>query len=72
MLFDEEFQKLAEEKSMSCSELASKIIELMCDDKGNYTFGPPSCDPIASLPVCNTRGQVIGFDLSSSADMTND
>lgn len=42
MLFEEEFQKLAEEKSMSCSELAEKIIKLMCDDEGNYTFGPPS------------------------------
>ena len=50
MLFDEEFQKLAAEKGMSCSELANKIIELMCDDEGNYTFGPPSCLPHCSSP----------------------
>ena len=50
MLFDEEFQKLAEEKGMSCSELAEKIIKLMCDDEGNYTFGPPSYIPPCMAP----------------------
>ena len=40
MIFDEEFKKLAEEKRMTCSELARKILDAFpTADDGYLSFG---------------------------------
>ena len=40
MIFDEEFKKLAEEKGMTCSELARKILDMTGADDGYLSFEP--------------------------------
>lgn len=43
MIFNEKFKKLAEEKRMTCSELARKIIDMTNADEGWLAFGDHPC-----------------------------
>lgn len=78
MSFKEEFKKLAEEKGMTCSELAKIAIDMVTDENGCMSFGGYVVDNRAlneALPVTDPeksdQRRVIGYDLSKGDDMTN-
>ena len=77
MLFKEEFKKLAEEKGMTCPELAKKIIDMFTDEEGCMSFGGyvvDKCTLNEALPVTDPetsdQRRVLGYDLSKGDDMT--
>ena len=77
MLFKEEFKKLAEEKGMTCSELAKKIIDMFTDEEGCMSFGEyvvDKCTLNEALPETDPKNsdqyRVLGCDLSNGDDMT--
>ena len=77
MDFKEEFKKLAEEKGMTCSELAKIVIDMFTDEDGCMSFGGyvvDKCTLNEALPVTDQENsdqyRVLGYDLSKGDDMT--
>lgn len=75
--FKEEFKKLAEEKGMTCSELAKKIIDMFTDEEGCMSFGVyvvDKCTLNEAIPETDPKKsdqyRVLGYDLSKGDDMT--
>ena len=75
--FKEEFKKLAEEKGITCSELAKKIIDMFTDEEGCMSFGGYVVDKCTlketisvTDPEKNDQRRVLGCDLSNGDDMT--
>lgn len=77
MSFEEEFEKLAEEKGMTCDELAKKVIDMFTDEEGCMSYGGYPVDKCAlnealsrTDPEKNDQRRVLGCDLSNGDDMT--
>lgn len=73
MNFKEEFKKLAEEKGITCSELAKKIIDMFTDEEGCMSFGGyvvDKCTLKETLSETGDQRRVLGCDLSKGDDMT--
>lgn len=64
MLFKEEFKKLAEEKGMTCPELAKKIIDMFTDEEGCMSFRGYVVDK------CTLKETLPVTDPETSDDMT--
>nr|DAU25912.1 MAG TPA: Ribbon-helix-helix domain [Caudoviricetes sp.] len=76
--FKEEFKKIAEEKGMTCDELAKKVIDMFTDEEGCMSFGKyvvEQCNlnetPSRTDPETSDQRRVLGCDLSMGDDMTH-
>lgn len=76
--FKEEFKKIAEEKGMTCDELAKKVIDMLTDEEGCMSFGEyvvNKCTLNEALsetdPKTSDQRGVLGCDLSMGDDMTH-
>lgn len=74
MDFKEEFEKLAKEKGITCTELAKIAIDMLTDEEGFMSFGGYTMDKRTlneALSVKNDQRRILGYDLSKGDDMTN-
>lgn len=74
MSFKEEFEKLAEEKGMSCPELAKIAIDMLTDEEDCMSFGKyivDKCTLNEAHSVTSDQQRVLGYDLSMGDDMTH-
>lgn len=78
MSFEEEFEKLAKEKGITCTELAKIAIDMVTDEEGCMSFGGYVVDKRTlneALPVTDPKKsdkrRVLCYDLSKGDDMTN-
>lgn len=74
MNFKEEFKKMAEEKGMTCHELAKIAIDMLTDEEGCMSFGGYTMDKRTlneALSVKSDQRRILGYDLSKGDDMTN-
>lgn len=74
MSFEEEFEKFAKEKKMTCHELAKIAIDMLTDEEGFMSFGGYTMDKRTlneALSVKSDQRRILGYDLSKGDDMTN-